>query len=101
MGSYCGYPQIMSVEKLSVSMPADVAQLIRERASAAGVPLSTWVAAAAREKAVAEQQAADALSAAGALLAEIVADQGPVTDQERAWAEEVLLNAGVIGRAAG
>ncbi|MBA3391008.1 MAG: hypothetical protein H0T89_00100 [Deltaproteobacteria bacterium] len=61
----------MSVEKLSVSMEASLAKLVRSAASEEGVSLSTWLAEAARAKA--RQRA---LRAA---LADHAAEHGPLT----------------------
>jgi hypothetical protein len=91
----------MAVEKLSISVPADVAALVREQAQAAGVPVSAWLAAAAVEKAENDRSAAGAKAAADELLALTVGANGPVTDDEQDWVSDVLHAAGLTTRAAG
>lgn len=89
----------MSVSRLSISVPADLEDTIRAAAEAAGLPVSVWLARAA-ERAVAEQAAiADGLAA----VAEFEADDGALTDAERARARQTLIDAGVVPpqRAAG
>lgn len=88
------------MEKLSVSVPTEVAELIRSQAEAAGLPVSAWVAQAAREKAAATNAMAAAAAAAAELLADIEAEQGPATAADRAWAADVLACAGITTRAA-
>jgi hypothetical protein len=90
----------MAVEKMSVSVPPDVAELIRAQAAAAGVPVSAWVAAAVREKAAATTVAVEAVAAADQLLAEAEALHGPATAAERAWVADVLASAGITTRVA-
>jgi hypothetical protein len=41
----------MAVEKLSISMDAELAKLVRSAAAEEGVSVSTWLSEAAREKA--------------------------------------------------
>lgn len=89
----------MGVRRLSISVPPGVENAIRAAAEAAGVPVSVWLARAA-ERAAAEQAAiADGLAA----VAEYEAENGALSDAERAVARQVLINAGIIPpqRAAG
>ncbi|MGH3980713.1 MAG: hypothetical protein ACRDRZ_17220 [Pseudonocardiaceae bacterium] len=82
----------MGVSRLSISVPAEVGNTIRAAAQAAGLPVSVWLARAA-EHAAAEQAAiADGLAA----VAEFEAENGALTDAERAEARQVLIDAGVI-----
>ncbi|MGQ0779254.1 MAG: hypothetical protein ACT4NY_33365 [Pseudonocardiales bacterium] len=82
----------MSVSRLSISVPAEVENVIRAAAEAAGLPISVWLARAA-ERAAAEQAAiADGLAA----VAEFEAEHGTLTDAERAQARQVLIDAGII-----
>jgi hypothetical protein len=90
----------MAVEKLSVSVPAEVAELIRSQAADAGLAVSAWLTAAAREKAAATIAAAEANTAADELLAEAEAAHGPATAAQRAWVTEVLASAGLTTRVA-
>jgi hypothetical protein len=59
----------MSVEKLSISVPADVAAAVRSAAQAEGIAVSAWVASAAREKTAAAAQAAEAKAWAARVMA--------------------------------
>jgi acetyl-CoA acetyltransferase len=82
----------MSVSRLSISVPPDVADAIRAAAEAAGLPVSVWLTRVA-EQAAAEQAAiADGLAA----VAEFEAEYGALTDAERAEARQALIDAGVI-----
>lgn len=82
----------MSVSRLSISLSSEVEEAIRAAAEAAGLPVSVWLARAA-ERAAAEQAAiADGLAA----VAEFEADDGALTDAERAEAHQALIDAGVI-----
>ncbi len=82
----------MAVSRLSISVPAEVENAIRGAAEAAGLPISVWLTRAA-ECAAAEQAAiADGLAA----VAEFEAENGALTDAERAQARQVLIDAGVI-----
>jgi hypothetical protein len=90
----------MAVEKLSVSVPVEVAELIRSQATDAGLAVSAWLTAAAREKAAATTAVAEAIAAADELLAEAESVHGPATPGQRAWVAEVLASAGLTVRAA-
>lgn len=82
----------MGVSRLSISVPPEVEGAIRVAAEAAGLPISVWLARAA-ERAAAEQAAiSDGLAA----VAEFEADDGALTDAERAEARQALSDAGVI-----
>jgi hypothetical protein len=85
----------MAVEKLSVSVPTDVAALIRARAAEAEQSVSAWLTDAAREKAAATDQRAAALAAAEELLSEAIAVHGPPTRVDVAWVAGVLQSAGL------
>lgn len=79
------------MSRLSISVPAEVENAIRA-ARAAGLPVSVWLTRAA-ERATAEQAAiADGLAA----VAGFEAENGALTDAERAEARQVLIDAGVI-----
>ncbi len=82
----------MGVSRLSISVPVEVGNAIRAAAEGAGLPVSVWLARAA-ERAAAEQAAiADGLAA----VAEFEAEEGVLTDAERAEARQALIDAGVI-----
>lgn len=90
----------MSVEKLSISLPAPLGAAIRAAAEADRITVSAWFAGAARERLQAAAAQSEALAAAEELLAEIEADQGPATSAERRWVADVLAAAGLATRAA-
>lgn len=80
------------MSRLSISVPAEVERVIRAAAEEAGLPVSAWLARAA-ERAAAEQAAvADGLAA----VAEFEAEYGALTDEERAQARQVLIDAGIV-----
>lgn len=91
----------MNVRKLSVSVPAEVADLIHASAAHEGVSVSAWLADAARQRAAHEQARAQAVAAAEELLAESTALHGPLTAETSAWVAEVMQAAGIGMRAAG
>jgi len=88
----------MTVEKLSVSVPHEVAELIRAAAAQAGMSVSSWITDAARKKLAGGVAAADAVTAAEELLASAVAEHGPPTAADLAWVAEVLTASGSTGR---
>ncbi len=90
----------MAVEKLSISVPPEVAELIRQQAGLAGVSVSAWLAAAATERADHARVLAEAVAAADELLGAAVDARGAVTEAEHAWVAEVLTAAGLPARAA-
>lgn len=80
------------MSRLSISVSAELERAIRAAAEAAGLPISVWLARAA-EHAAAEQAAVnDGLAA----VAEFEAENGVLTETERATARQVLIDAGVI-----
>ncbi len=82
----------MSVSRLSISVPSHVEEAIRAAAEAAGLPVSVWLARAAQRAAAEQAAIADGLAA----VAEFEADDGALTDTERAEARQALIDAGVI-----
>jgi hypothetical protein len=82
----------VSVSRLSISVLPGVEKAIRAAAEAAALPVSVWLARAA-ERAAAEQAAiADGLAG----VAEFEAENGALTDTQRAEARQVLIDAVVI-----
>lgn len=79
----------MAVEKISISLDEEVAASARIAAEAAGLSLSAWLSQAAAKAA--------RLEAGLQAMAEYEAEHGPFTDEEIAWADEVLDRHG-IGR---
>lgn len=82
----------MSVSRLSISVSAEVENVIRTAAEAAELPVSVWLARAAERAATEQAAIADGLAA----VAEFEAENGALTDAERAQARQVLIDAGVI-----
>ncbi|MGH3836278.1 MAG: hypothetical protein ACRDTJ_23255 [Pseudonocardiaceae bacterium] len=80
------------MSRLSISVPPDVEDTIRTAAEAAGLPVSVWLARAAQRAAVEQAAIADGLAA----VAEFEADDGALTDAERAEARQALIDAGVV-----
>jgi hypothetical protein len=91
----------MAIEKISVSVPADVAEVIRASAADAGIGVSAWLTAAAREKAASAIAVRDAVTTARELLSELEGAHGPATEADLQWVAEVMSSAGLAHRAAG
>lgn len=80
-------------KKISISLPDELEHAARVTAAAEGLPVSTWLAQAAR-RALAER----AILADGrAAITEEIAEQGPfvVTADEETWVTAVLADAGL------
>lgn len=82
----------MSVNRLSISVPAELEQTIRAAAEAVGLPISTWLAQAAERQAAEQAAVADGLAA----VAEYEAEYGPIPAADRARARRALIEAGLI-----
>jgi hypothetical protein len=78
---------VMGVSRLSISVPPEAEDAIRVAAEAAGLSISVWLAPAAEQAAIADGLAA---------VAEFEAEDGTLTDAERAEARQALSDAGVI-----
>jgi uncharacterized protein (DUF1778 family) len=74
-------PMSGSQERMSVSMTSDDRALIETAAKAAGVSVSAWMVQAARE---------EARWAVARQMADEIAAEAGVTDEDRAWARSVL-----------
>lgn len=71
-----------TTEKLAISLPRDLAEKVRERAKTRGTSVSAFIASV-----LAEKLEEDGLRE---ILDEIFADK-PMTDEERAWADQLLF----------
>jgi hypothetical protein len=95
----------MTVRKLSISVPAEVEEIIKAAAAEEGKPVSAWLAEAATEKARAAALQAAGRAAARELVAEYESEHGPLPAASRLRAREFLAEAGLLGdepqRAAG
>ena len=74
-------PMSGSQERMSVSMTSDDRALIETAAKDAGVSVSAWMVQAARE---------EARWAVARQMADEIAAEAGVTDEDRAWARSVL-----------
>ena len=74
-------PMSGSQERMSVSMTSDDRALIETAAKDAGVSVSAWMVQAARE---------EARWAIARKMADEIAAEAGVTDEDRAWARSVL-----------
>jgi cytosine/adenosine deaminase-related metal-dependent hydrolase len=75
----------MATKKITISLPEDLVEEITKWSKATGVPVSTWIAEAAKDKARIE----DGLAA----LREWDEMDGPLTPEELAAADEKLARA--------
>lgn len=82
--------------KISISLPDELDQAARIAAAAEGLPVSTWLAKAAR-RALAERAI---LEDGRAAIDEEIAEHGPVvvTTDEQAWVNSVLADAGLTSQ---
>lgn len=82
----------MTIRRLSVSLSPELESMIRAAAQDAHVPVSTWLAKAAEEKAAAQEIQASGLAG----IAAYEAENGHISRAGRTRAREVLIEAGVI-----
>lgn len=82
----------MKSDKMSISLPAELAAEIRDAAKSVGVPVSRWVADAAAQRARFE--------AFDRFLEEWEREHGRITPEELRAAEKRWLSARVSGRQA-
>jgi len=75
----------MASRKITISLPEDLVEEITKWSKATGIPVSTWIAEAARDKARIE----DGLAA----LRDWEEMDGPLTPEELAAADEKLARA--------
>lgn len=86
----------MAVEKLSISVPPEVSNLIKVAAAAAGISVSAWLADAALHKSAAAQAQAAGRAAARQLVAEYESEHGPLPTEARRRARQALRQAGLL-----
>jgi hypothetical protein len=86
----------MTVRKLSISVPAEVEELIKAAAAGEGKPVSAWLAEAATEKARAATAHAAGRAAARELIADYERDHGPLPEESRRRARQFLAEAGLL-----
>jgi hypothetical protein len=83
----------MSTRKFTISLPNDVDRMARQAAERAHLPLSAWLAQAARRSAIEEEALARGRASVEAFLAE----EGPLvlSPEDEAWVEETLRMSGI------
>jgi hypothetical protein len=79
-------------ERLSISLPDDVAAMIRAHADKAGWSISTWIVNAARLQAENDRLIADGLAASN----QWEAVHGQLTEEELEQADNEFLAAGAV-----
>lgn len=82
----------MNVQRMSISLPPEVAEIVRQAAARAGKSVSAWLADAAVERAEHEAGLADGRAA----MAEYEAEYGPLPEELRAKVRAELIELGVI-----
>jgi hypothetical protein len=87
---------VMTVRKLSISVPAEVEEIIKAAAAEDGKPVSTWLAEAATEKARAAARQAVGRAAARELVTDYESEHGPLPEASRQRAREFLADAGLL-----
>jgi hypothetical protein len=86
----------MTVRKLSISVPPEVAETIKAAAASEGMPVSAWLTEAATEKARAAALQSAGRAAARELVAEYESEHGQIPAASRQRAHEFLIEAGLI-----
>jgi len=86
----------MATRKLSISVPAEIEEIIKAHAAQEGKPVSSWLAEAAAEKAATSDRLTDARAAARELIAEYEADNGPLPTVARRQARQFLIDTGLL-----
>jgi hypothetical protein len=87
---------VMTVRKLSISVPAEVEQTIKAAAADEGKPVSAWLAEAATEKARAAAKHAAGRAATRELVTDYEREHGPLPDSSRRRARQFLAEAGLL-----
>jgi hypothetical protein len=86
----------MTVRKLSISMSAELEEVIKTAAAREGKPVSAWIAQAAADKARADAAHAEGRAAAIELIAEYEHQNGPIPEESRRRAREFLTETGLL-----
>jgi hypothetical protein len=90
------YDGVMTVRKLSISVPPEVEETIKAAAAEEGKPVSAWLAEAATEKARAAARQTAGRAAARELVADYEAEHGPLPAAARQRARQFLLEVGLV-----
>ena len=86
----------MTARKLSISVPPEVEVMIKAAAAEEGIPVSTWLAQAAVEKAREAAMHAEGLAAAQEMIEEYERDNGPIPESARQRARDFMREAGLL-----
>jgi hypothetical protein len=86
----------MTVRKLSISVPAEVEEIIKAAAAEEGKPVSAWLAEAAAEKARAATLQTAGRAAARELVTDYEREHGPLPAASRERAREFLAEADLL-----
>ncbi|MGW6282850.1 hypothetical protein [Kribbella sp. NPDC055071] len=86
----------MTARKLSISVPPEVEEMIKSAAAEEGVPVSTWIARAAVDKAERSAKHAAGRAAAAEMIAEYERESGPIPESARRRAREFMIEAGLL-----
>ncbi|GAA1155727.1 hypothetical protein GCM10009630_62110 [Kribbella jejuensis] len=86
----------MTARKLSISVPPEVEELIKAAAAEEGVPVSTWLAQAAVDKAEAAARYAAGRAAAREMVEEYERENGPIPEESRRRAREFMREVGLL-----
>lgn len=86
----------MTVRKLSISVPAEVEELLKEAAADEGKSVSAWLAEAAVEKAQLAALQAQGRAAARELVSEYENEHGPLPEESKRRAHDFLLEIGLL-----
>lgn len=89
------YSDLVTVRKLSISVPPEIEETIKTAAAEAGLPVSAWLAAAAEEKAQSAVLHAQGRAAAQELVAEYERERGPLPEASRQRARQFLREIGL------
>lgn len=86
----------VTVRKLSISVPPEVAETIKAAAAEEGQPVSAWLAEAAVEKARTAALYAAGRAAAQELVAEYESEHDKLPEESRQRARRFLMEAGLL-----
>ncbi|WP_106397570.1 type II toxin -antitoxin system TacA 1-like antitoxin [Actinocorallia populi] len=86
----------MTVRKLSISVPSEVEELLKEAAAGEGKSVSAWLAEAAVEKAQLAALQVQGRAAARELVSEYENEYGPLPEESKRRAHDFLLEIGLL-----
>ncbi|MBB6171157.1 metal-responsive CopG/Arc/MetJ family transcriptional regulator [Nocardiopsis mwathae] len=89
----------MTVRKMSISMPEEIAELIRDAAEENGQSVSSWATEAFEEKLRAAAWRKQAEESSRELIIAYEAEHGPIPEHDREAALEFMRGVGLLGDA--